>query len=129
MKSIFADCEVFRYTRFDAIQDGTLIDLTNNFPDISHQLYKYPVACTASVWAIIEAAVASKKNCNDFAGIVWDILWMSQKGIIKRIDETKHIFRVIITGTGPRKYHDFKIICHGGDEAEPVLTIMMPGED
>src|SRR5689334_16502486 len=130
MDNIFADCEVIsRYTRADAIQDGTLIDLTANFSEISSQLYKFPVACTASVWAIVEAAVANKKHCNDFAGVVWDILWMSQKGIVRKIDESQHIFRVIITGVGQQRQHDFKIICHGGDEAEPVLTIMLPEED
>jgi hypothetical protein len=130
MENIFADCEIIsRYTRADAIQDGTLIDITANFLEISHQLYKYPVACTASVWAIVEAAVASKKHCNDFAGVIWDLLWMSQKGVVKRIDDSQHIFRVIITGAGPRRYYDFKIICHGGDQGEPVLTILMPQED
>lgn len=130
MDSIFADCEVIsRYTRADAIQDGTLVDLSANFPDISGQLYKYPVACTAAVWAIVETAVANKEHCNDFAGVVWDILWMSQRGVVRKFDDSSHIFRVIITGAGRQKYHDFKIICHGGDEAEPVLTIMLPGED
>lgn len=130
MESIFADCEIIsRYTRADAIQDGTLVDLTANFPDISGQLYKFPVACTAAVWASVEAAVANKRHGNDFAGVVWDILWMSQKGIVRKIDESQHIFSVIITGVGQKRNHDFKIICHGGDEAEPVLTIMLPGED
>ena len=130
MENLFLDCEVISsYTRADAIQDGTLIDLSANFPDISRQLYKYQVACTAAVWAVVEAAVANRKHCNDFAGVVWDLLWMSQKGVVKRIDESQHIFRVIITGVGPSKYHDFKIMCHGGDQAEPVLTIMLPEED
>jgi hypothetical protein len=130
MKDIFAGCEIISsYTRADAIADGTLIDITGNFPDISHQLYKYPVACTATVWAIVEAAVASKKHCNNFDGVVWDLLWMSQKGVVRKLDESQHIFRVIIMGADRKRYHDFKIMCHGGDQAEPVLTIMQPWED
>ena len=130
MESIFRECDVIsRYTRANAINDGTLIDLTANYPEISHQLYKYPIACTASVWRIVEAAVASKKHCNDLAGVIWDLLWMSQKGIVRKIDETQHIFRVVIIGAGPKKYYDFKIMCHGGDDLEPVLTIMLPHED
>jgi len=130
MESIFGDCEIIsKYTRADAIQDGTLIDLSANFSEISSQLYKFPVACTSAVWAIVEAAVANKKHCNDFAGVVWDVLWMSQKGIVRRIDESQYIFRVIITGTGRQKHHDLKIVCHGGDAAEPVLTILLPEED
>ena len=129
MRSIFADCEIIStYTRADAIRDGVLVDITANYPD-SHQLYKYPIACTASVWSIIEASVACKKHCNDLSGVIWDLLWMSQKGIVKKIDESQHIFRVKIIGSGPKRYYDFKIVCHGGDQAEPVLTIMLPNED
>jgi hypothetical protein len=105
-----------------------LVDITTNFPELC-KIYKYPVACTASVWGIITQAVESKKHCNDIEGVVWDVLWMSQKGIVRRIDDTQHIFRVIITGAGPNRYHDMKIVCHGGDEGEPVLTIMLPEED
>lgn len=130
MEDIFSDCEVISsYTRADAIQDGSLIDITANFPEISHQLYKYPVACTSAVWAIVAAAVANKKHCNDFNGVVWDLLWMSQKGVVTKIDESQSIFRVIITGASSKRYYDFKIVCHGGDQAEPVLTIMLPRED
>lgn len=130
MESLFADFEVISsYTRANAIEDGTLVDLSVNFPDISGQLYKYPVACTAAVWSIIEAAVTNKEHCNDFAGVVWDVLWMSQKGIVRKLDDSSQVFRVIITEANQQKYHDLKIVCHGGDEAEPVLTIMLPGED
>jgi hypothetical protein len=129
MTSIFGDCEVIsRYTRANAISDGVLVDITTNFPELC-KMYKFPVACTASVWGIITRAVESKKHCNDIEGVIWDVLWMSQKGIVRRIDDTQHIFRVIITGTGTNRYHDMKIVCHGGDEGEPVLTIMLPEED
>lgn len=130
MESIFGDFDVIHsYTRADAIRDGVLIDITANFPDISRQLYKFPVACTAAIWAIVEAAVADKRHNNDYNGVIWDLLWMSQRGVVRKLDESQHIFRVIITGPGPRRYHDFKVTCHGGDQGEPVLTIMQPWED
>ena len=110
MESIFGDCEIIsRYTRANAISDGVLVDINTNFTELC-KMYKFPVG-------------------NDIKGVIWDVLWMSQKGIVRRIDDTQHIFRVIITGTGTNKYHDMKIVCHGGDEGEPVLTIMLPGED
>ena len=129
MESIFGDCEVIsRYTRANAISDGVLVDITTNFPELC-KMYKFPVACTDSVWRIITRAVESKKHCNDIEGLICDVLCMSQKGIVRRIDDTQHIFRVIITGAGPNRYHDMKIVCHGGDQGEPVLTIMLPEED
>src|SRR6266568_608547 len=54
MESIFGDCEVIsRYTRANAISDGVLVDITTNFPELC-KIYKFPVACTASVWGIIQ---------------------------------------------------------------------------
>lgn len=130
MGNIFEDFEVIHtYTRQQAIADGVLVDLTKMCPDVTSQLYKCPVACTAAVWAIVEAAVNNQRYGNDYSGVIWDILWMSQRGIIKRLDDTQHLFQVIITGAGDEKYHTLKIVCHPGDNFEPVLTIMLPHED
>jgi len=110
------------YTREDAQNDGVLVDLMQgDLGDVCRQHYKYPIACTASVWNIISAAVNNPKHCNDYAGVLHDIL--SPQG-----DDTR-LFTVIITGVGRRKYHRFKIVCGPGDLGEPVLTIMLPDED
>ncbi|WP_458250666.1 DUF6573 family protein [Geobacter anodireducens] len=116
------------YTRADAIADGTLVDLSGNFPDLCG-IYRYPVACTAEVWALVEMAVSNKRHGNDYQGVVWDILYMSQRGVIRRPDPATCIFQVIITGTGRRRLHTLKVICGPGDEGEPVITIMLPHED
>jgi len=130
MKIFLENCDVvYTYTRQQAIEDAVLIDLTTLYPDICSQLYKYPLAVTAEVWGIIERAVSNKQHCNDYEGVIWDLLWMSQRGIFKRIDKSQHLFQVIITGAGTDNLHTFKIVCHPGDNAEPVLTVMMPSED
>ncbi|BBA70611.1 DUF6573 family protein [Geobacter sulfurreducens] len=130
MGNIFENCDViYSYTRQQAIEDGVLADLTALYPELCKQIYRFPVAVTAEVWGIVEHAVSDKRNCNDYKGVIWDILWMSQRGITKRIDESQHLFQVIISGAGPEQLHTLKIICHPGDNAEPVLTIMMPWED
>ncbi|WP_306532640.1 DUF6573 family protein [Geobacter sp.] len=116
------------YTRADAIADGTLVDLSGNFPDLCG-IYRYPVACTAAVWALVEMAVSNKRHGNDYQGVVWDILYMSQRGVIRRPDPAICIFQVIITGTGRRRLHTFKVVCGPGDDGEPVVTIMFPHED
>lgn len=129
-ENLFADFDVIsKYSRADAIEDGTLVDLTKLYPELCRQLYRYPVSVTAAVYSVIESAVSSERHCNDFEGLIWDMLWMSQRGIIKRIDESQHLFQVIINGEGLDRLQTFKIVCHAGDNAEPVLTIMMPDED
>ncbi len=79
------------YTRQDAINDGVLADLTSLFP-AETKIYKYPVACTESIWVIIETAVYKKQG--DLKGIIWDILYMSQKGIVKKLSESTMLFQV-----------------------------------
>jgi len=126
---MFSDCEIIsRYTRAQAKEDGCLIDISARFPECS-RLYKYNVAITASVWGILEKSVNHPSHCNDFAGVVWDLLFMSINGKTRIIDPTEHLFQVIITGTGRNRYHTFKAMCGPGDEGEPVITIMGEDED
>ena len=113
------------YTREDAINDGVLVDLMQGeLANVIRQHYKYPIACTASVWSIISAAVnnpgkfdtatPADKHCNDYAGILHDMLYMSKVSYTPHGDDTR-LFTVIITGVGRRKYHRFKIVCGPGD--------------
>lgn len=77
---------------------------------VCRQHYKYPIACTAAVFAIMEKAVSNKRYCNDFAGVLHDMLWMSR--VYKRqIDESTVIFRVKIVGAGRQSLYDFKMVC------------------
>ena len=116
------------YTRAQAIEDGVLVDLSAVAPGVCAQHYKYPIACTASVWGIIERAVKNEKHCNDLNGVIHDLLWMSRT--YKRdLDESTVIFRVKITGAGRQSVFNFKMVCGPGDDAAPVLAIMLPEED
>jgi len=76
----------------------------------------------------MEKAVNNRRYCNDYKGILHDMLWMS-KVAGRKLDESTVIFRCIIQGAGRSKYHDFKLQVHPGDRAEPVITISLPNED
>lgn len=120
---------IYSYTRAQAIEDGVLVDLMQDrMAQVCRQHYKYPVACTAAVFAIMEKAVANKKHCNDFAGVLHDMLWMS-KVMKRKIDESTVIFRVKIVGAGKKSLYEFKLNCGPGDDGAPVMTLMMPDED
>lgn len=119
---------VHSYTRADAIADGVLVNLTAAYPEES-RLYRYPVACTAAVWSLVVQAVTSRRHNNDEAGVVWDIMYMSQRGIIARPDAQTVLFKVVITGTGTKMIHTMKTVCGPDDNMEPVITIMLPEED
>jgi hypothetical protein len=115
-------------TRAEALADGVLIDLSAVAPDVCRQHFKYPVACTAAVWGIIERAVANKTHANDVNGVIHDILFMSI-ATGTEIDPSTRRFSVIIRGAGPTDTCELTIVCGPGDDAEPVLTIMLPDED
>lgn len=118
------------YTRAQAIEDGVLVDGTiGDLAEVTRQHYKYPVAMTAAVFALMEKAVNHPKWCNDYKGVWHDILGMSKMNITRRFDPTTHLFKVIITGLGRKRTHELKAVCGPGDDAEPVITIMLPEED
>ena len=119
---------IYNYSRAQAIEDGVLVDLSTNYPS-ECRMYKFPVACTSAIWALVEQTVANKRHCNSVEGVIWDILYMSQRGVIARPDDRTVLFKVIITGTGRKNTHTFKAICGPGDDLAPVITIMLPEED
>jgi hypothetical protein len=127
MQEIFGEV-IHTYSRGQAIEDGFLVDLMQDkMAEVARQHYKYPVACTAAVFEIMRKAVENPRWCNDYAGILHDMLWMSRT-YRRQLDESTVLFRVIITGAGRNKYHTFKLIVGPGDDFEPVITIMLPDE-
>jgi hypothetical protein len=119
--SIFGEA-IFSYSRKQAIADGVLVDLSQ-FVEIK-QLWKHHMACTDTVWAIIEDAVRDAGN--DLAGILWDISHMAMAAARVRGADVDIIFFKVIIG---RTTHQLKLHVGPGDDGEPVLTLMLPRED
>ena len=125
---------VFSYSRKEAIADGTLVDVTETAKEAG---FRIPVAITAAAW---EDCVAwdrddntRKGTANDQEGRLWDVLWMAWNAAIRNRDTSAfhfQVFRVPRQGRGhmPRMT-TLSALCHGGDQGEPLVTIMMPGED
>lgn len=120
---------IHTYTRAQAIADGVLADLMQDeMLAVCRQHFKHPIACTSAVFAIMQKAVENPRYCNDYAGILHDMLFMS-KAMGRRLDASTVLFRVIIQGAGRSKYYDFKLMVHPGDQGEPTITISLPTED
>lgn len=119
---------IFTYTRKQALEDGLQMKLEGEKAQMAKDVgYKYPIYLTACVIDIIDIAVNNPKHCNDWNGVLWDILWMS-RNYATTIDKQTHSFQVIITGVGRKKYHKFYIQCGPTDidDPTPALTIMTP---
>ncbi|WP_437203407.1 DUF6573 family protein [Planctomicrobium sp. SH664] len=116
---------IFAYTRKQAIEDGTLVDVSDLAKEAG---FKFPVAITAAAWT---AAVEVPFNApgQDETGRLWDVLNVLRFSIIGR-DESEIRFCVSVVGSGGTSRRvDLKSICGPGDNAEPVITIMLPRED
>lgn len=132
--SLFENADIVHtYTRQQALEDGLLVDVSELAREAG---FRYPVAVTLAVhenyvhWTEEDN---KRQTYQDIEGRLWDILWMMrlQK---KRISETGLFeFYCIPRNDKSRRQTPIKTtlkaLCHGDDEGEPVITIMLPNED
>ena len=130
MSNLFHSAEVvFRYTRRMAIADGVLIDATQgDFAAVSREHFPdHHLAMTGAVFALLERGVESDEG-QEFAGVWHDVLWMSRVGRV-RLLSGGHTFNVGIRADAQLRWHELRILFHGGDYGEPCATVMLPDED
>ena len=119
---------IFCYTREQAIEDGTLVDVSELASEAGFRL---PVAVTAAVWhGWIEPpeAVADYQSAT---GRLWDLLQVLVFSIKKQAKETDRVdFKVLFQNRpGKQTTQAFYALCGPGDDGSPVITIMLPDED
>lgn len=121
---------IHTYTREQAIEDGVLIDVSKTAKEAG---FVYPVAVTQGVWAEC-IAVPEHTSDQDESGRLWDVLSMLRYGIAKQKGQERSdrvTFQLYV------KQHDERpadlvtlwSLCGPGDNAEPVITVMLPHED
>jgi hypothetical protein len=137
---------IFSYSHAQAIADGLLIDLTTSTDDNGQLLcqqagFKVPVAITRTAWAqTIEAGgswrpdgegeVLELKGGQSLTGRLWDVLWMLRaSGKAANSDRVHFQILVDVHGDGRRETVSLWALCGPGDDARPVITIMLEGED
>lgn len=126
------------YTRAQALEDGTLCDLTPIAPRYG---FKIPMACTSAVWHTIEwrGDIEARKQDStgqSTEGRLHDLMMMA--GLAAQAaarKEPSHIVEVKVLlvptlGSVVKPLEEtFVLVVSGGDNGEPVLTLMLPGED
>jgi hypothetical protein len=117
---------IYSYTRAQAIADGVLIDVSETAKEAG---IVYPTAFTAAVWAKYVETL-EKVGCPDEKARVAYLLFMFHAAAKASSPKTDTLlFDVIVMIDDKLKTEKLKSICGPGDSAEPVLTIMLPGED
>jgi len=125
---------VSSYSRAQAIEDGVLVDVS----EVSKQVFTYPVAITAAVYAQLvewpKARNAERQCYQDESARLWDVIWMAYCAVNCSARDTDRIwFEVLAIDPSPGEPttpHTHRLISHvgPGDDAEPVITIMLPEE-
>lgn len=141
------------YSRKDAIEDGVLFDVTETAKEAG---FKWPVAITVGVWALINN-IPSSKYYQSVSGRLWDVLWMAFRTIKTRkpiqrkdgsqqlnyeivmhhLEEKLVVKKDIVTHVILKETYEnrmisnvsLKMIAGPGDNFEPVITISLPHED
>lgn len=117
---------VHTYTRRQALEDGVLIDVTETAKQVGIAI---PTAVTAAVWErYVRVPDAVSWQCED--GRLWDVLWMLRCAVARGAagSEVRYTVMVDNDGLGPRPV-ELLAKCGGGDDGEPVSTIMLTVED
>ena len=140
MKEIFGE-PISVYTRAQAIEDGQLIDVSTVAREAG---IVWPVAMTSAAWSDCvewtdETEARKGYTGQSESGRLWDVCWMlslAVRGALRRgLDASTQplyysLLRTPTAGRGvmPRKA-TLKFMVGPGDQGEPCITVMLPGED
>ena len=125
---------VASYSRAQAIEDGVLIDVTAMAREAG---FKWPVALTHTAWC---DCVAWTERDNRFqvhqdeSGRLWDVLFMAFYAIRTATAPGDRLlfslYRVPKDGHSTEAGEvSLKLMVGPGDAGEPVVTIMLPGDE
>ena len=118
-REIFGE-PIYSYSRAQALADGVLVDVSERAR--CHGI-KYPTACTAGVLALIEAIEKPHPTLRQVQVLGrTDAVLVAMLAAIRQARGTD---RVTFQALGAALWAQ----CGPGDTAEPVITIMMQGED
>lgn len=115
------------HAREQAIRDGLLVDAT----DLAHALgFRYGVALTKTAWERC-VSVPDGPVSQDEVGRLHDVLYMLAAAI-RRNDRGPELGFAVYLRSGTRggtpPVVQLRSRCEPGDDGEPCLTIMLPGE-
>ncbi len=116
------------YSRAQALADGTLVDVSETAREAG---IKYPTALTREVWEkYVALSPAAQEAGNDERGRLWDILWMFRcaTALAGDVSELRFQLHVVTDHIDPTLVM-LKAICGPGDDAAPVITILLPEQD
>jgi len=121
------------YTRRQAIEDGVLVDLmqSDTIEAVKEAGFKFPVAMSIGAFSSTICEIGKELPAGqDIQGRLWDVLWMFTVAIRGRQRDADRVEFAERVWNGDR-HNIVKLwsFCGPGDSGEPVITIMLEGED
>ena len=115
------------YSRADAIEDGVLVNLTEPARETG---FRHPVAVTRTVWdRCVAMTPAAERAGNDERGRIHDLLTMLLFAIRRSDGDPEIAFDLLCVTTSVQPLRvPLRAVVGLGDQGEPVITIMLPGE-
>lgn len=126
--NIWKDADLIHsYSRREAIEDGVLVAID----EIAREAgFRMPVAVTAAVWAILEPTPDLAAEGQDLQGRAWDMLTILRFAIRTATGDRVEFAPLVVRKPGtPPEPVSMWALCGPGDEGEPVITVMLVGED
>lgn len=126
---------VHTYTRAQALADGALVDVT----EIGREAgFRLSVAMTAGAWSEALASPDSDPLCltpvaQNERDRLWDVLMQVRIAARRAHDESVVALNVLrvpgSSATAKPTHLALKMVIGPDDDGEPVITILLPGED
>jgi hypothetical protein len=115
------------YSRSEAFADGLLVDVTETAREAG---FLYPVALTRAAWELCVAlSPPAKRAGNDVRGRLWDVIWMMRWAVGRGRGGPDIAFELLCVTTSVRPSRvALRAVVGPGDDAEPVVTVMLRGE-
>lgn len=130
----WADAEIVHaYTRKQAIEDGVLVDLSQGeLGQLCRQAgFKVPMAMTATAFGQCVGGLDGEPlpAGQDQKGRLWDVLMVMRYIAAAHRDSDRFNFEVRVWNGKRHEVVHLWCLIGPGDTGEPVLTIMLQGED
>lgn len=119
---MFSDAPIIDcYTRAQALEDGTLVDVSEMAREAG---FKCPVAVTRALWVTINDKIPPRfQGIQDWKGRLWDVLWMLKLAARRGGCDLQY---KLIMHHGRKTYAVLRAVSGPGDDHEQVITIGWP---
>jgi len=119
---------IYSYSRREAIRDGVLINVSDQAQQSG---FKVPVAVTDHLYhGYVVPAEGLEGEGQSVEGRLHDLFWMCQAAIKNRLDGDRVEFVCMFLMPGKLLQAVKCLVVIGpGDQGEPVVTLMLPGDE